>query len=276
MTIEEFKDKVQQKASSSPKDFGKWYAQALPKMRAHFNTPELEEIHRNAIAIINVVNRKPVEPFVVAVATSQRAFEQKTISDKDIDLGTFVPLPAECFPLVASADTVVTFNQFDAFCYMTGRDLANDQNYGRDDRPAINLEILNAIAYINWLNDMHGKPMPYIMKEYNGQWWFWYNPAIRGHAVFLFPTKAEWTTIAADHAENLDTRTDIQEIAWTTAEMGGKTQPVKKKKPNKYGIYDTVGNVWKMAVPDNLPYMDEDIWKDKFPKEEYMTNIFFY
>lgn len=273
--ISTFRDQVGTNiATMSPVDFGKWYKAELPKYTSFFNNKEFESIHLRAVQYIDQVIMKEFKPVLGIEVVGQRELQEKI--HNDIHFGDYVQLPAEMFPLIKAGKTVLTFDQFDSFCYHTNTDLPNDQGYGRGSRPAINLHVVDTIRYVNWVNDMQGKPMPYILKKYQDAWWFWYNPEIRGHAVYVFPTKSEWYQIAADHAENLDTRDDLGEIAWTAAEMDGKTQPTCMKKPNKYGIYDTVGNVWKMAVPDELPFMSEQIWEEKFPNEPYLSGIFFY
>jgi formylglycine-generating enzyme required for sulfatase activity len=58
------------------------------------------------------------------------------------------------------------------------------------------------------------------------------------------PTDAEWkhaalAGLAADPYGPLD------EVAWYSKNSGGKTHPVAQKKPNAWGLYDTLGNVWE-------------------------------
>lgn len=273
--IEQIKKDINEKMQTLDRvEFGKWYSQQLPTYKSLFNNPEFEAIHQVATGYLTNVTLKTFDPILSISVIGQRELDEEVLTQPNI--GEYVDMPAECFPIIKAGKTVITFDTFDSFCRLTNTDLPNDQGYGRGSRPAINLHVVDTIRYVNWINDMQGKPMPYILKKYNDAWWFWYNPEIRGHAVYVFPTKSEWYTIAADHAENLDTREDLHEIAWTAAEMDGKTQPTCMKKPNKYGIYDTVGNVWKMAVPDELPFMNEEIWQERFPNEPYLSGIYFY
>lgn len=273
--MEQFKKQVHDNIQiMSPVQFGAWYKAELPKYVQYFNNPDFEQIHLRAVQYIDQVMLKEFKPVLNVSVIGQRELQEDVHTN--IHFGEYVQLPAEMFPLIKAAKTVLTFDQFDSFCYFTNTNLPNDQGFGRGSRPAINLHVIDTIRYVNWINDMQGKPMPYILKKYNEAWWFWYNPEIRGHAVYVFPSKDEWYQIAADHAENLDTRTDLHEIAWSASEMDNTTQPTCMKKPNKYGIYDTVGNVWKMAVPNELPFMSKEIWAEKFPNEPYLSGIYFY
>ena len=53
--------------------------------------------------------------------------------------------------------TEVTFQQYDAFAVATGRRLPNDSGFGRGNRPAINVDFSDVLAYINWLSAMTGE-----------------------------------------------------------------------------------------------------------------------
>jgi len=57
-------------------------------------------------------------------------------------------------------------------------------------------------------------------------------------------TEAEWEyaarggTIGARYGS-------LDDIAWYSANSGGKTHDVVRKTPNVYGLYDMLGNVWE-------------------------------
>ena len=63
------------------------------------------------------------------------------------------------------------------------------------------------------------------------------------------PTEAQWEyacragTKAKYYSGNADA--DLDAVAWHKANSGGKSHPVGGKKPNAFGLYDMLGNVWQ-------------------------------
>ncbi|WP_335966433.1 SUMF1/EgtB/PvdO family nonheme iron enzyme [Galbibacter sp. PAP.153] len=61
---------------------------------------------------------------------------------------------------------------------------------------------------------------------------------------FRLPTEAEWQY--ACQAGTKDIRYgDLNEVAWFKNNSNDRTQEVGQKKPNKWGLYDMLGNVWE-------------------------------
>ena len=64
--------------------------------------------------------------------------------------------------------------------------------------------------------------------------------------TYRLPTEAEWEyAVRAGTTGPLYGKLD--EIAWYNGDSGNKTHPVGQKKPNGFGLFDMIGNVWEMC-----------------------------
>jgi len=130
-------------------------------------------------------------------------------------------------PAFRIADTEVTFDQYDAFAKATGRALPQDEGLGRGNRPVININRGDMLAYIDWLNNTSGE------------------------TGFRLPSEAEWeyaaragTTTPYYWGDKPDPRyaNNAQDIP---PDVYPETAPVKSFLPNAFGLYDMAGNVWE-------------------------------
>lgn len=120
----------------------------------------------------------------------------------------------------------VTFRDYDFFALSTGRELPDDEGWGRGDRPVINVSWNDANAYSDWMRRQTG-------------------------LAYRLPTEAEWEYSA---------RAGTYSAFWWDNDIGlnnavchdcgsefdsKKTAPVGSFKANPYGLYDMNGNVYE-------------------------------
>ncbi|WP_458250602.1 formylglycine-generating enzyme family protein [Geobacter anodireducens] len=132
----------------------------------------------------------------------------------------------------------VTFAEYDRFCETTGREKPKDgrrwfgplsRNWGRGNKPAMNVSWDDAVAYVKWLSDQTGHR--YRLPS-EAEWEY----AARGGK----DTPYWWGGTAGQNKANCKgcgSRWDKK----TTA-------PVGSFAPNPYGMFDTAGNVWEWCV----------------------------
>ncbi len=133
----------------------------------------------------------------------------------------------------------VTFAEYDAFAKISKREPPDDKGWGRGQRPVINVDWQDAVAYADWLSNQTGKR-------------------------YRLPNEAEWEYVArAATNTKYWWGDDIQQNGqvWANCDgcgnewSGKQTSPVGSFKPNAFGIHDTAGNVWEWV---------QDCWHDDY------------
>lgn len=139
--------------------------------------------------------------------------------------GEFVDIPGRNFRM---GKYDVTFAQWDACVTAGGCNgyKPEDHGWGRGNRPVINVSFDDAHKFIDWLNSSTGQH-------------------------YRLPTEEEW-----EYAARGGTTTDYywgNDVGSGNANCNGcgsqwdgkQTAPVGSFKPNPYGLYDMLGNVWQ-------------------------------
>ncbi|MBS0151393.1 MAG: SUMF1/EgtB/PvdO family nonheme iron enzyme [Nitrospira sp.] len=119
----------------------------------------------------------------------------------------------------------VTFDEYDRFAIDTGGRLPEDQGWGRDNRPVINVSWDDANAYAEWLSQQTGHH-------------------------YRLPTELEWEYAARSGAKQqtwagTSEESHLGEYAVFLDNSGNHTAEVGMKQANGFGLHDLSGNVWE-------------------------------
>ena len=132
----------------------------------------------------------------------------------------------------------ITFAQWDA-CVMQGgcNDYRPvDEGWGRDNRPVINVSWEDVQAFISWLN---GKTGENYRLPSEAEWEY----AARAGSSLKYP----WGYEASHEHANYGSDECCSEQA-IGHERWGKSVPVGQFPPNKFGLFDMIGNVWEWTA----------------------------
>jgi formylglycine-generating enzyme required for sulfatase activity len=88
-------------------------------------------------------------------------------------------------------------------------------------------------------------------------------------ARYRLPTEFEWEYAARAGAKGEPSWDEIRESAWQSDVDLGTTHPVGGKKPNRWGLYDTLGNVWEWVAD----YYNEQLFATPVPPRTGATHV---
>ena len=130
------------------------------------------------------------------------------------------------------------------------------------DAPAHSVSWLEAVRWCNAASAASGLSPAYLVDETSVVW----DVSADG---FRLPTEAEWEW--ACRAGSTGPRYGpLDTIAWTEADAVAGAQEVERKRPNDFGLFDMLGNVWEWCWDhiDPARYADYRVlrgggWADK-------------
>jgi formylglycine-generating enzyme required for sulfatase activity/TolB-like protein len=132
--------------------------------------------------------------------------------------------------------TEVTFEEYEKFCLETGAAFPDDMNWGKQDRPVINVSWSEAHAYARWLSKQTG-------------------------FTYRLPSESEWEWAAGAGSGTLypwgnSFKPDLANCrACLAGGIPSHTLPTRSFPSNKFGFHDMAGNVWEWV---------EDCWVDNY------------
>lgn len=93
--------------------------------------------------------------------------------------------------------------------------------------------------------------------------------AMDATASYRLPTEFEWEYAARAGNEELLSWAETREQAWIQDTNKGSTRPVGQMKPNAWGLYDMLGNVWEWVAD----YYNDKTFPDPEPPESGEVHV---
>ncbi len=151
----------------------------------------------------------------------------------------------------------ITFSQYDQFASAVGRPLPDDEGWGRDNRPVINVTWEDALAYAAWLTDTvraESPSAPAYRLPTEAEWEYVARAGTTGRYGFVESGEADLCAYA-NHADvslgSLAVNRSCSDV------MPSMTAPVGTYNANAFGVNDTHGNVAEWVA---------DCWNESYER----------
>ena len=196
---------------------------ALESVKKYLSATGKEgQFYKEALALLNKAEQMlPLEPEMVVIPAGH--FQMGCVSG--INCATDEkPVHEVKIASFELSKYEVTFEEYDAFTDATGRERADDEGWGRGQRPVINVSWYDAMAYAAWLSKQTGK-------------------------TYRLPTEAEWEYAARSGTTTVYSWGNDAGVNRANCNGCGsqwdneKTAPVGSFESNGWGLYDMHGNV---------------------------------